>query len=629
MGEVDTISANSTNYDVDTERNGLDSSTNDANKDDKASSEVNDEGNSVDTAHYDSDTDTETNIEPDSTDISEVTSEDQTKIGVKVIKVEVAGDKKFCCPRCGNHFLTETACISHGKFCKKIMAEHFCKPCKQQFKSDEEFEAHVSSKHNAKTDLKNGAIGGSLRLKLNFGCPKCNRRYSKESHVKLHTRHCKGNTLLKFCKVCNVTFSTEDNLHKHMRRKHGKNHEEIIPDCVKCGQSFKRKAEYTKHVNRGCKLNFEENSNLVISKSDDIKEEEVEDGNKSEIQIKHTVNGKANFCKECNYTFSTNRNLRKHIIRKHSGKVPEIPPDCEKCGQSFKRKAEYTKHVQRGCSFSFNEENGNGVYNSIDSLKGDLIVADCETCGCCFESQDERTEHVKVGCKKDDNKEEEVVEDCEKCGRPFKRQADRTKHMNGGCNFAFYDKENTNFCNVCEKCGRPFKRQADRTKHMNGGCNFAFYDKENTNFCNVCKVKFSSRSSLRRHVKSKHNKNKKDEEIPKCDKCGRMFKRKAERTKHMAGGCNFDFHENVVCEECGKIFLRKKDLERHKKIGCEEDAKRKKKKQRTCQTCDVIFTDRTGYRRHMENVHGEKEVFPCEVCEQTFTSEYAMERKFK
>ena len=590
MGEVDTISANNTNNVRDTERNGFDSSTSHANKDDKASTDVTDEGNSVDTAHYDSDTDTETNIEADSTDISEVNGEDQTESGVK--EIEVTGDKKFCCPRCGNHFLTETACISHGKYCKKIMAKRFCKPCKQQFKSEEEFKAHVSSMHNAKIGLKNGAIGGSLRLKLDFGCPKCNRRYNKESHVKLHTRHCKGNTLLKYCKECNVTFSTEDNLHKHMRRKHGKNHKEIIPDCEKCGQSFKRKAEYTKHVNRGCKFNFEENSNLVISKSDDIKEEEVEDGNKSEIQIQHTVNGKANFCEECNFTFSSNRNLRKHIIRKHSGKVPEIPPDCEKCGQSFKRKAEYTKHVQRGCSFSFNEENANVVYRSMDSLKDDLIVADCETCGRCFESQDERTKHVKGGCKNEDNKEEEVVEDC-------------------------------------ENCGRPFKRQADRTKHMNGGCNFAFYDKENTNFCNVCKVKFSSRSSLRRHVKSKHNKNQKDEEIPKCDKCGRMFKRKAELTKHMTGGCNFDFHENVVCEECGKIFLRKKDLERHKKIGCEEDAKRKKKKQRTCQTCDVIFTDRTGYRRHMENVHGEKEVFPCEVCEQTFTSEYAMERKFK
>lgn len=119
---------------------------------------------------------------------------------------------------------------------------------------------------------------------------------------------------------------------------------------------------------------------------------------------------------------------------------------------------------------------------------------------------------------------------------------------------------------TCEDCGKAFADEVGYKKHI-ASCGDT---KEGSNVeCPICR-KFVSRYNFRAHQRT-HNSKK-----FRCEICGNGF----------------------VVEKS----LRRHVLEVHEKLGRKE-----------CEFCGKVFSDSSGYKRHMAK-HSEDGMVPCQIC---------------
>lgn len=124
---------------------------------------------------------------------------------------------------------------------------------------------------------------------------------------------------------------------------------------------------------------------------------------------------------------------------------------------------------------------------------------------------------------------------------------------------------------ICEMCNKQFERQSDLSKHVNKGCNGII-----DNFtCEVCETKFCSKSNLDRHVRNRHQ-----------DKC--------------TDAAISSKQADIQCSKCSKKFMRQSRLIVHEKI-CE-----KMHQIQFCKKCRLQFSDRNSLKRHMKRMHNKE-----------------------
>lgn len=229
----------------------------------------------------------------------------------------------------------------------------------------------------------------------------------------------------------------------------------------------------------------------------------------------------------CGKSFTKHEQLRLHICLEHTG---EALYRCEQCdGMEFKTKSEFKKHEKT--------VHGSRVY-----------VCGVEGCGQSF------------------NKWSLVV-----THRKSEHPKKPTNPTAGLGNIL-----------ICEECGKgPFKSEASFRQH--GRIHLAPFTAPIKHTCPQCEKNFSSRSSLKAHVKAVHS-----TQLPfVCDDCGKAYgykkllKRHIEKI-HMAAevevatpetlnvSCGADeeifFKErSLTCpvKECRRRFFRQYDLDRH------------------------------------------------------------------
>ena len=256
-------------------------------------------------------------------------------------------------------------------------------------------------------------------------------------------------------------------------------------------------------------------------------------------------------CRECDFTFSTNENLKIHFKNFHSqlnvsgedpvelgtqignSKSAKSKMSCQECGKAFLNQWHLKQHRdsvhKQGdktykCNECFHQTNDkyslkkhiNGVHNNIRSHK-------CEECGNAFFSKKDLKRHRDSVHKMGDQEFK-----CEQCPystfdkhtlvRHNKAVHEKIKnHACSECDYATYEKRNLNYHMISShgKGGKKFKCKkcsySSPRRHLMVQHNESVHEKMKNHVCSLCNYASHSKRSLHGHIESVHragNKNK-------------------------------------------------------------------------------------------------------------------------
>ena len=85
------------------------------------------------------------------------------------------------------------------------------------------------------------------KAKQQLLCKICNRSFSNQQNYNKHKNnlHVKNNSEVK-CTICEAAFSNEYYLKDHMRRKHS----DTVYECEKCGSTYKYRSGLVRHAKK-------------------------------------------------------------------------------------------------------------------------------------------------------------------------------------------------------------------------------------------------------------------------------------------------------------------------------------------------------------------------------------------
>jgi KRAB domain-containing zinc finger protein len=269
---------------------------------------------------------------------------------------------------------------------------------------------------------------------------------------------------------------------------------------------------------------------------------------------------------------------------------------------------------------------------------------------------------------------------CPKCKGTFEKDSTLGLHS---CYDTFIPKKKVGHPYKCEKCSKEFvKRQSFRyhlqtahTDQKNFQCTQCSYctktlsllnrhiervhDKLLSHMCPECGKQFCAATQLtlhKRRVHQKTNKQSKPKSEFKCEKCEASFDLKLRLTKHLQSHHNIEPDRKYICDECGKSFSQTSGLQTHIKFEhpSNEDLnnveclclvckvkfetsndlnkhqidKHDKLESKDCDHCETRWTSSETLKKHIAETH-RLIVFPCELCNKTFSKNYSKNAHIK
>ena len=431
-----------------------------------------------------------------------------------------------------------------------------CNDCELEFKGRLAYKKHLRKYH----DLP--AQKNSMTMKVQTPCPHCDIVLSNGHAFHLHIAlvhrekaHLNPEIIFKKkCTDCNEKFFNSQDLDKHTRSIHGKNHRSWR--CNFCKEVFPTKPSLRSH-------------RLLLHK------EEISESGLSGI-IKNVP------CPYCDKMLTSKSAVNLHITKAHSEKLslhPEIQFNyaCHLCQQNFYGKGDFIAH--------------NAAHHGQEFQ--------CDFCDQSFKTKGKRTTHMDAL-----HKDEKHL--CEKCSKVFK-----TKHALAA-HIKWVHAQGSSYKFPCSSCKQGAQSQEGLERHVESNhrgkqylcafCEAAFSDTQGRSIhersmhgekdlsCEHCDMKFSLKIRLTRHIKNVHVK----EKDKVCPECGEKF------FNLNTFRCHVNRHSDTrpfACEVCGQCYLTNRDLKNHRRVHTVPYK---------CKLCERRFSSKDCLDDHLRKHAGEK-----------------------
>ena len=126
--------------------------------------------------------------------------------------------------------------------------------------------------------------------------------------------------------------------------------------------------------------------------------------------------------------------------------------------------------------------------------------------------------------------------------------------------------------------------------------------------CDLCSKPFSSKVTLKRHLKRNHA----EEKIHRCNTCYKTFVKKYVLSQHE----KIHMKKPFECDTCDERFITIFDLEHHKRLKVDETRLK-------CDLCRKTFKNYNTLKRH-ERIHTKEKPYECSICFIRFTRSDAL-----
>ncbi|KAG7306821.1 hypothetical protein JYU34_008266 [Plutella xylostella] len=434
-----------------------------------------------------------------------------------------------------------------------------------------------------------------------FICDYCDRGFTRKYNLRIHIENCHLNTVTS-CGVCNQSFGSTSGLQQHLNRGHNRNHQGF-PECDLCGRIFKRKQNIVSHM------------------------------------ITIHLQGSEIRCLICLKTFTTQRNLKRHINQLHNPDFEYL--ECDDCSKIFKGKHSLINHIQamhnpankQNCTCHVCDRtytNTRNLKRHIETCHGERGEYKCCFCTKVYTSNQSLRRHQRIrhNPKITNVKsiplevlngvyDEDVVKNhnngyqCRKCKKTFYSEPVLRQHMKLAHSFSSFYK----YCRSVLLKQETLKLETQANKFYN---------------CEFCNYVFSNVYELKNHMHSNH-----DVEycLSTCNVCFNKFYSKETACEHKKI-CLPPADANA-CSHCDKLFTDVSSLQFHARIFhpqsqiTDQDVTSTNTEDVTaessvynCPHCQRVYYSDRSLKHHMKLKHSEGEAVECPICGKICSNKY-------
>ena len=315
----------------------------------------------------------------------------------------------------------------------------------------------------------------------------------------------------------------------------------------------------------------------------------------------HVRKGETVNCDYCDSEYSSLANLRPHIVKSHSSKLPDFDKkyktfectfsDCDWTGYRLKQLKRHFREIHKLAISA-------GVRKKL--FEKDRT---CKECNKSFRNTELFRDHMynhTIGLDK-------KPYSCEECKVSFSTTASKRKHDN---KFHVGNGVST----LCPICGKEMSTLKELSKHRRkcqrkpnsvSGIKNTKVKEFKPRKCEHCEFIAYNMNSHNLHKYKEH-----DIGAVYCDICGHRSQTQSGMKLHKM---KHNETNSVQCDECEKAFKSEWYLERHKRTVHTDDSEKPFK----CGTCGKGFAYKTTYEGHM-NMHLGLKPYTCHICGQGF-----------